>query len=585
MKKWKTTTRMELIALMMVSILIPTLLVNLFYCRQMNLAMEEKLLSYQKEIVQESSDEVQQLISQINVTTRQLIAISVTSDMYKRYDEKTPSEKLATVKSLQGIMRSIVFSVSYHAGTYYIGTDGSVFSNLNSIHASDLLANVGEEENGVPFDAQYYSNEQSVRVIPFLTEIQSFDNYNVLQRIGIELQYSDLDNIYDKYEADTVETFIVNTQNKLIYAKSNSDYPWEQYIGQELPEAELQYIDGLRSTNRAVVSRLTGIDWEIVSAVNPKMLTTDRTRTNRYLIVILLGTVCFSIFFSYLVSQQITNPLRKLVHKMRAIGENEKYTDRIHTRNSDIMELSDSFDIMLTKIERLNAINSQKEKEKVNMQLKALQSQINPHFLYNTLENIRSIALEHNITSIEEMTKALSEIFRYSISSKNVVTVREELDHIRNYGQILQYRFGERLNILYFIDEAIKDCLIMKFILQPVIENAISHGVEPKSGAGVVTVIGSVEQGKIQIRVIDNGIGMKPEELQQVQENLKLQREPSGQRGIGLINVDMRLKLYYGDAYGVKIESLYGEGTQVTIELPYMREDENTDAEITDHGR
>ena len=118
MKKWKTTTRMELIALMMVSILIPTLLVNLFYYRQMNLAMEEELLSYQKEIVQESSDEVQQLISQINVTTRQLIAISVSSDMYKRYDEKTPSEKLATVKSLQGIMRSIVFSVSYYM--YYI---------------------------------------------------------------------------------------------------------------------------------------------------------------------------------------------------------------------------------------------------------------------------------------------------------------------------------------------------------------------------------------------------------------------------------------------------------------------------------
>lgn len=584
MKKWKTTTRVELIALMMVSILIPTILVNLFYYQQINFTMEEELLSYQKEILQKSSDEVQQLINQINVTSRQLIAISVSSDMYKRYDEKSPSEKLATVKSLQGIMRSIVFSVSYHAGTYYIGTDGSVFSNLNALHASKLLENVEKEENGVPFDAEYYSNQESVRVIPFLTEIKSFDNYNVLQRIGIDLQYSDLEKIYEKYETDTVETFIVNDQNKLIYAKSSSDYPWKQYIGLELPEEELQYINGLKTMNRTVVSQMTGINWEIVSAVNVKMLTTDKTKPNRYLIFILMGTVFFSILFSYLVSLQITNPIRKLVQKMRAIGENEKYVDRINTRNSDIKELSDSFDVMLMKIERLNAINSQKEKEKINMQLRALQAQINPHFLYNTLENIRSIALEHNIKSIEEMTKALSEIFRYSISDKNVVTVREELNHIKNYGQILQYRFGARLSIMYFIDENIMDCMIMKFILQPVIENAIIHGVEPKSGAGVVTVIGSVVQGKIQIRVIDNGIGMTEEELQQVEKNLKMQREPSGQRGIGLTNVDMRLKLYYGDIYGVKIESRYEEGTQVTIEIPYMKEGEKTDAENIDNG-
>ena len=178
--------------------------------------------------------------------------------------------------------------------------------------------------------------------------------------------------------------------------------------------------------------------------------------------------------------------------------------------------------------------------------------------------------MENNIISISEMTKALARIFRYCISKENIVTVQEEIAHIRNYAQIQHYRYGERLSILYYVDEKIMDCRIVKFILQPIIENAISHGIEPKLGKGVITIIGGIKEQKIEFRIIDNGIGMTPEQLVQINNDLADRRESS--RGIGLINVDMRLKLHYGEEYGIVVESHFGEGTQVTVRMPYVGE-------------
>lgn len=580
MRKVFTTTRIQLIISMIVSVLIPTILINLFYYQQLNKSTRTQLLSYQKEIVQQSADDVQSLVDQINVTTRQLIAMSVSSDMYKNYNEKTPSEKLSTVKSLQRMMQSIVFSVSYHAGTYYIGTDNSIFSNLNTLNADRLLHRIREEENGVPFDADYYSNVVSVRVIPFLTDIQNYNRYNALQTIGIDLQYSDLENIFaEKYNPGEIEFFIVNDANKLIYYLSDSDYQWEQTIGKEVSGAQYSYLSNFDSREKEqIYNYISGPGWNVYAYIRLDALTADFSAQNRSLALILLITLFFAVIFSCFVSKSITRPINDLITKMKKIGEADKSTPAVVTGNRDIMVLSYTFDDMLVQIDKLNQITIEKEKEKTSMQLRALQAQINPHFLYNTLEDIRSIALEYGVISISEMTKALAKIFRYCISKENIVTVREEINHIKNYAQIQHYRYGDRLSIMYYVDDAIMNCRIVKFILQPMIENAISHGIEPKRGKGVITIIGSKKEREIEFRIIDNGMGMTSEQIERINEDLADKRESS--KGIGLINVDMRLKLHYGEKYGIIVESHLGEGTQVTVRMPYTEEvldDKSTD--------
>ena len=206
MQKIFATTRGQLICSMLISVLVPTIFINLLYYQQIDRSTKQQILSYQKEIIQQSADDVQTLVDQINVTTRQLIALSVSSDMYTNYNEKTPVERLNVVKSLQRVMQSIVFSVTYHAGTYYIGTDNSVFSNLNSLRVEQLLESIDKEENGVPFEADYYNHTDSVRVIPFLTNIRNYNRYNALRMIGIDLQYGDLEAIFqEKYDPEKVE--------------------------------------------------------------------------------------------------------------------------------------------------------------------------------------------------------------------------------------------------------------------------------------------------------------------------------------------------------------------------------------------
>lgn len=570
MQRVFATTRGQLVLSMLISVLVPTIFINLLYYRQIDRATRQQILSYQKEIIQQSADDVQALADQIEVTTRQLVATSVSSDMYTNYHEKTPGERLKVVKSLQRIMRNIVFSVTYHAGTYYIGTDNSVFSNLTSLNADRLLKSIGKEENGVPFDADYYYHAEKVRVIPFLTDIQNYNRYNALSVIGIDLQYGDLEEIFKgKYSPEEVEIFIVNDDNKLIYYLSENGLPWEQSVGKELSGEQVKYLEEYDLGEKEKVEHyVTGPGWRICAYIHSGSVVADASAQNRLLVLILLLTLFFASVFSWLVSKNITRPINDLIRKMQQIGQDVKSNIPIVTKNRDIMVLSDSFDEMMVQIERLNRITVEKEKERVSTQLRALQAQINPHFLYNTLEDIRSIALEYGVVSISEMTKALAKTFRYCIGKENIVSVRKEIDHIRDYVQIQNFRYGDRLSVLYYIDDAIMDCRMIKFILQPVIENAVNHGVEPKKGKGVVTVIGGIKEGEIEFRMIDNGVGMDSGQLDKINQDLAAQHETSD--GIGLINVDMRLKLYYGKEYGIQVESRQGEGTQVTVRMPYI---------------
>lgn len=569
MQKIFATTRGQLILSMLISVLVPTIFINLLYYRQIDKSTRQQILSYQKEIIQQSADDVQELVDQINVTTRQLIAMSVSSDMYTNYNEKTPEERLNIVKNLQRVMQSIVFSVTYHAVTYYVGTDNSVFSNMNSLRVEQLLESVDREENGVPFEADYYNHTDRVRVIPFLTNIRNYNRYNALRTIGIDLQYGDLENIFQgKYDPEEVEIFIINDAGKLIYYLSESALSWEETVGKKLSEEQIRYLEEYdRDKKEKMDHDIAGPGWRICAYIHLDAVTIDASAQNRMLLLILSLTLFFAFVFSWLVSKNITRPINDLIRKMRLIGQDSASSLPISTKNRDIMVLSESFDEMMIQIEKLNRITVEKERERVSTQLRALQAQINPHFLYNTLEDIRSIALEYGVVSISEMAKALAKTFRYCISKENIVTVRDEIDHIRSYTQIQSFRYGDRLSIMYYIDETIMDCRMIKFILQPIIENAVSHGVEPKKGKGVVTVIGGVKNGEIEFRIIDNGMGMDGKQLDGINADLEDKRETSN--GIGLSNVNMRLKLYYGENYGIQVESRLGEGTQVTVRMPY----------------
>lgn len=214
------------------------------------------------------------------------------------------------------------------------------------------------------------------------------------------------------------------------------------------------------------------------------------------------------------------------------------------------------------------------ELSKRQAQYLALQNQINPHFLYNTMESIRSEAMMSGLDSVAKMCESLASFFRYTVSNtENLVTVEAEIQNVRNYFFIQQYRFGNRLklNIEYEEDDwgEMLKCRIPKLTLQPVVENAIIHGVEQKIGVGTVTVRMMFTETRLIILVKDDGVGISPDMLAQINHRLKETHTPSGEKGgIAIANVNTRVKLLFGDAYGVTVYSTEGVGTDVEITLP-----------------
>lgn len=208
----------------------------------------------------------------------------------------------------------------------------------------------------------------------------------------------------------------------------------------------------------------------------------------------------------------------------------------------------------------------------------ALQNQINPHFLYNTLECIRSEAITNKIDTVANMTQALATFFRYTISDLDkLVPVSAELDNISNYYTIQHYRFGNRLSLKIDMEGdnvQILELFMPKLTLQPVVENAVFHGIEKKAGAGEVIIHLILTQQRLLIQVSDNGIGIEPDILNTLNERLS-HKLPSGSSeekgGIAVSNVNERIKLLFGDTYGIYIRSIPGKGTDVNITLPIVR--------------
>lgn len=237
------------------------------------------------------------------------------------------------------------------------------------------------------------------------------------------------------------------------------------------------------------------------------------------------------------------------------------------------------FEELLNKDTLLNVSKKQAE-------YLALQNQINPHFLYNTLEGIRSEAIIAGLDSIAEMTEALATFFRYTISQiEHLVTLEDELANIENYYYIQQFRFGDKLalTIEYDLDDDMNELEVLqyrlpKLTLQPIVENSIYHGIERKIGKGHLAIKISVSDKRLYIRISDDGLGMSEEKLKRLNDKLQglaLEEEmsdPGRKGGIAIVNVNNRIKLLFGEEYGIYVYSLEGTGTDVMINLPLVKE-------------
>lgn len=296
------------------------------------------------------------------------------------------------------------------------------------------------------------------------------------------------------------------------------------------------------------------------------------TRLSIFYMILLPGVIGFSVLAAWIISASIYIPIKKL-HNVTATITGNDLQALVTTHNVDeITELGISFNIMIGQIrELLNAkISEQENLQKA--ELRALQAQINPHFLYNTLDTIVWMAESNKSDQVIDIVKALASFFRIALSKgKDWIPLRQEVEHVRSYLTIQKMRYRDILDYEIDVEEALLDSTILKLTLQPLVENALYHGIKTKRDGGKIVVQARrLEDDKVLLRVCDDGVGFTPYKLAQIQEVLA---EDSGEitrgdDGFGLENVHRRIQLYYGKQYGLSLQSHYRGGTQVSVMIP-----------------
>ena len=285
-----------------------------------------------------------------------------------------------------------------------------------------------------------------------------------------------------------------------------------------------------------------------------------------YIIVtgIILG---IAIIISILISKEITKPLEILKNSMKEVEKGDFETGYIEIiGQNEIVSLSKSFNIMICKIKKLIEQNITEQKQKRKSEIKALQAQINPHFLYNTLDSIIWMAECNKTREVVIMTSSLAKLLRESISNEEeFTTIEREVNYIKSYLTIQQMRYKDKLEFEFDVEESIYSVRIIKLILQPIVENAIYHGIKYKEGKSLISIKGYDCGNEIEIIVKDTGVGMDKYQLEHIFDNCKRNEKSNG---VGVSNVQMRLQLTYGKEYGLVYESKKSEGTTVKIRIP-----------------
>lgn len=288
-----------------------------------------------------------------------------------------------------------------------------------------------------------------------------------------------------------------------------------------------------------------------------------------FLLISLIGIT------TYLFTRSFSRRVGCLIQKIRLAEEgNFTVTEEI-AGNDEITILDRHFNIMLKRLDELIQKNYIQQLEKKEAQLKSLQLQINPHFLYNTLETISSLAAVKHAFDICDLCEKLGDIFRYSLGKNygEYVPLEQEIRHIQNYIFIQKARFGNKFDVVYNLEQDLLKNQVLRFILQPIVENALSHGLNMKQTKGILTISIKKDEECICVEVEDNGVGMELNQLIALKEYIQTNEvsKEDKKKGIGIRNVNQRIKLACGNQYGITIRSKPNEGTCFTIKLPFIQ--------------
>jgi len=594
--------------------LIPLCITGWFAYFQSSVAIKDKISTYSVEVMNQVSINFQHELSKLESDSIDIAFSDIVQETllsYHRMDGWEKNSAEVEMKSLVAKRFSFVPSV----------TDVQIFTiNKDKINAygdftfayrlkPDYLDGLLEEalsRGGVTYwTIQVKEDEEDAREFNYraglygqygIVMVRSFRSLKEGKPLGYILIRVDERHIRKKYETLDLgagtDIFILDDQGRVISSRNPDILPGGVFGDPAFVEKLHEYNEsGIHHFQMSVsgkpqlvaFSRIPQAGWYLVSTIPMSYLNFESVRIGFYIAA--LAFLCFllALHLSYLVSSSISRPLLWLVSSMNQVKAGNFSMQIEDPHQDELGVVSEHFNTMVNNLR--NLIREVKEKETLKRQaeLKALQAQINPHFLSNTLNTVRWLAQLQKADNISNVIQSLIQLLHvYTRNRGELVTLREEIENVKHYVNIMSYKYYDKFTVHYEIDEEVLDDQVLSLMLQPIVESALLHGIEPMDGHGHIVVKAYRLQQNLKISVTDNGAGISPSDMEKLMRKREAALEAGGGKrsgGIGIWNVDQRIKLVFGEEYGIAIQSIPQLYTTVELTLPVVGKEARADVE------
>ena len=566
-------------------LIIPILIISSYAYAKLANIITDNFLNSASESFEQSLDYMNYTVYKIFDTSNTIVVNNTVTDILTHDAEEYPlTEQIYDFSNLQSYLCSFENNLDIKRINLYIN-DGLIYSSENvSFFKASSLKNTKVEDCILRTNARFiwgpmwYLNESTVNDTLFL--LKSIKNPDDLSEdigfLRIDFRKSIIQDIIDKINPlDDVFSFVINSDNKIIASSRDlKDLYDNSSIDLELIKSASQFSNQLTTFDDGKYylqsAPIDKTDWYMVNVLPKSSIFSTIKIQRQYLFVIVVLTSIMAIILAAYFVKVINKRLFQVIDGMRQVP-NGQLSNYIENDSSDeVGELIDNYNYMISKMSILVDEQYKLGKEVKNAELKALQSQINPHFLYNTLDMINWMAHKNMNKEISIAVKNLAKFYKLSLNKgKDIVTIKDEVEHSKLYVNLQNMRYDNRITLITKLDESLMNCSIPKITFQPIIENSINHGILGRGMEnGSILISGYISQNNLIIQISDDGIGIEKEVLPLILKENNLQTKGSG---YGLKNINQRIKLLYGESYGLSFTSNYGFGTTVEITLPVIR--------------
>lgn len=585
-KKWKYSIQARL--LIYFAVLVALFLVSMAVCYFISMNSVYRL----------TADSVGNSLRQINIDTDRVLSdaqhmaevTSEDSDIQKALRRPLPDTDKEIYKERINFNNSLYYtwrSSENINGIYVLGANGAIFRSYYSLHKEEYrdepwfrtVMETGKPLWMEPHEGSSVANNLNLMTISIIVPIHDKASTDILGVTVVDVLVEDLKSIQDGEMVFGGNTFILNEDDRIIYA--NNDELSEEDIGtinasiagqDSLHEGDALELDIGGRKYLGELIPLSDSNWKILGLISYKDMYAEAQVMRNTILVFIVFFGGASLFMAWFGAKNIAGPLGRVLDGMRKVEDGDFSVRIEEDRKDEIGDLIHGFNHMVYKVDDLMARERDTRQKLVQAEFNALQDQIKPHFLYNTLDSINWMARMNRTDKVSEMIDSLTGFLRIGLSrGKDFISLAEEIRHVESYISIQKIRYDRILDYKIDVSEDLMGYRVIKMILQPLVENAIYHGIKEKDEHGTITITGEETEDRLVLCVSDDGLGMKPERLAQIRAMMA-----SGARyndnAYGVINVQRRIQAYFGEEYGLDFRSEYTKGTQVYITLPKKEE-------------